>query len=474
MAIHTILFTYIMGSEVRQFSHSRFINNLIEAGSHIVVTTKVNDDDLRIQLECCAEFRLLPSTPRPLVLEQIEIILDKAHLMREACQGKKGWQYQVSQSKKYKQKVLFALQNICAQVSSRFYPVYGLFLFFERLLQRLFVSGEWVALLQETSPSIVITNVPKVNRILPGLAAAKAAGCETVVLYHTWKDISAAGRLNHDFSLIGVWNEEMKAELLRQNPQVDPETVKIVGCAHFDCVGRKDWLQTEADFRLSIGVRPHSWLVLYTAAAPWVVPEEERYIALLWSAINQGAFGEDTQLLVRLNPMDDTNRLASALQAISPDIIVNRPDWRWDKKANWCFQRKSDLLFYNSLLEYSAVCVGMPSTVTVECAVANLPVINIGFEMPGPSPLNGSIRAFWDADFYRDVRESGAAALAASPEELLVLMNRALQDRNWLKPQREQLLKKQLGVPPHHSVDAMMELVDQLLSERAASKKNVE
>jgi hypothetical protein len=301
-----------------------------------------------------------------------------------------------------------------------------------------------------------------VNRIAPGLAVAAAGGCRTVVTYHTWKDISAAGRLNHNFSAIGVWSETMKAELLQQNTDIDPSTIKVVGCAHFDCVGRKDLLMPEQDVRKAIGAKPSSRLILFPASAPWVVPNEERYISIIFAAVATGRLSRDIQLVVRLNPMDNTNYLEDALKNISPEILITRPDWRWDKVSNWCFQRKTDLMLYNSILEYSVACVGIPSTVTVECSVADLPVINIGYDLPGPRPLNGSIRSFWDADFYKDVRDTGAAALANTPEEMIELIATACNDRNWMHLSRQQLLRAQLGIQPHYSVDITRKLINDL------------
>jgi hypothetical protein len=170
--------------------------------------------------------------------------------------------------------------------------------------------------------------------------------------------------------------------------------------------------------------------------------------------------------------MDNTGTLQEALRADAPEVMVAKPNWRWDSKINWCFQRKDDLLLYNSLLHYASVCVGVPSTATVECAIANLPTVNIGFDLPGPPPSTGSLRAFWDADFYQEVRTTGAAFLANNPEELVSQIALAMRHRACGRENRHALVSAQLGVTPHQAASSAVDLLVQLAAESSARSKN--
>jgi len=201
-------------------------------------------------------------------------------------------------------------------------------------------------------------------------------------------------------------------------------------------------------------------LLFFPASAPWLVPEEERYIRLLRTVIANGKGAPDFQIIVRTNPMDETGLLAETLKADFPDVLVAKPDWRWDKRRNWCFQRRGDLLLYNSLLHYSAAAVGVPSTVAVEGAIADLPTVNLGFDLPGPLPQTGSLRRFWDADFYESVRGAGAVTLASNPAELCEQVRRAISEPSRLSEGRRRLVEWQLGVAPHSSVDAAIRVLE--------------
>lgn len=456
----TLLCLFPLGSEVRQFGHSGLFDRLLNLGWRVVVAAKLLDDDLRAQMDPRVETVELPLDSLPFGLVHLTTgLLDRAHAERERRSGKTGWQYGKVVAHNWKQWLLYASQSASGTVLSFLPSAQRRLSARESAAIRKLPSSRCDEFLHSIGPDVVLLNVPRSNALLPLLSAAQAQRIPTVLLYHTWKDVVVLGRVNFPFARYGVWNESMRGELLRQNPWIDPRSVRLTGCAHFQCVGRQDLLLPEPEFRAALGATGDSRLVVFPASAPLMVPEEERYIRLLKSTLKSLALGRELQIVVRINPMDGDGRLAEVLRTDAPEVIVSKPDWRWDKKRNWCFQRRSDQVLYNSLLHYASVCVGMPSTVTVECAVADVPVINIGFDLPGPAPQPGGVRKFWDADFYSLVRKTKAAALGATPEDLLSHIGSALCDRGYLAEGRGSLINEQLGVSPQRSVDAALDLL---------------
>lgn len=466
--MHRALVLFPLGSEVRQFGHSGVLAKLLNDGWSVTVAAKVVDDDLKNQLDTRARIVPLPQPKLSFMYHRICAVLDKAHARKERKLGRAGWKYKASAAKNWKEKVIFSVEDLAAVFAAANSTVSRLGGDCEmRLLSKL-LTPEWSRLISDVRPDVILLNVPQAKGLHPVLHAARRSGTATVLLYHTWKDVAAAGRLSPVFDRMGVWSEAMREELLRQNPWLSPDSVRIVGCTHFDCVGRDDLLLPEAEFRARIGVNPGSPLLLYVASAPWLIPEEERFVRLLSQAILAGRLPKDAQVVVRTNPMDNTGALQEALRANRPQVVVAKPNWRWDSQLNWCFQRRDDLLLYNSMLQYASTCVGIPSTVTVECAIADLPTVNIGFELSGPPQPTTPIRAFWDADFYGQVRTTGAATLANSPEEMLNQIALTMRDRSLGRENRQALVSGQLGVPPHHAASSAVELLGQLAAELVA------
>jgi len=456
----TILCLFPLGSELRQFGHSGLFARLLDLGWRVIVAAKIADEDLRAQLDNRVVLTELPMERLPFGLTHLTTnVLDRAHAECERRSGKSGWQYGKLVGRNWKQRGLYTAQAVLGKVSSFSQAAQRWMGIKEACAIRNLSSAKCEAFLRCVSPDVILLNVPRCDALLPLLSTARARQIPLVLLYHTWKDVVAQGRVNFPFSRCGVWSEKMREELLRQNLGIDPRSVSLTGCGHFQCVGRADLLLPEREFREILGAKPDSRLIVFPASSPWMVPEEERYIHLLKGTVrNLGSIGE-VQIVVRMNPMDETGRLAEVLRADAPEIIVLKPDWRWDKKRNWCFQRRSDQVLYNSLLNYSSACVGMPSTVTVECAVADVPIINIGFDLPGPAVQPGAVRKFWDADFYEEVRQSGAANLVAAPANLAAAVAEALAQPELSRQSRQQLLKRQLGIAPHAAVDAAVQVI---------------
>lgn len=446
MVSYTALFLMPLGSEVRQFGHSGLITKLINQGWRVIVAAKIVDEDLRCQLDPRVQIIPLIQEKLPRRFIYLQRILDSSHQIKTRKVGIKCWKYKKEKSQGIKQKVGNSLIQMFALALTNLPRVERILIKQENKLEKKMISSKWKAIYQKNEVNIVVINIPRQDTLHSALATAESINIPRFLYFHTSKDINANGRINHDFTQIGVWNDWMREELIKQNPDIPRSSISITGCGHFDCVGRSDLLLEEQQFRRRIGVRPESKIILFPASASWVVPEEERYIKLLSDAIQNKRIQPSVQIVIRPNPMDQTKKWDIDFQN-NPEIVLVTTDWHWDARQNWCFQRYEDMVFYNSLLYYSDVCVSIPSTVTVECAIANLPVINIGFDLSGPKPLPGSIQSFWVADFYQSVVRYGAAKRCDSPDELI----NAVQDQLMSPKGRvssNDLVQNILGVEP--------------------------
>jgi hypothetical protein len=139
-------------------------------------------------------------------------------------------------------------------------------------------------------------------------------------------------------------------------------------------------------------------------------------------------------------------------------VVVHKAGWRIEPAGDWNFQRRDDMILYNSLLHYSSLCVGIPSTVTIECAISCLPVLNLGFDLPDPKPAR-SMKSFWNAEFYQEAIRHGVASLCESEEDLLEKINTTLVSGKQKPEDYKSFLSSFLGVLPQFAKDEYIKLI---------------
>jgi hypothetical protein len=462
----TALFLCFFGSEVRQFSHSGVISRLLDAGWQVVVLSRFADADMRDQFDSRARVELLPAAPASGKLKRLTTLLDKTHAQGEQRQGKQGWIDNRASALSGRQHAVRRMENALAY-SLLTFPVARQWAASRELALIPPLSEPWLRLLADIRPTVIVSNLPRMDSLLPLWNWAVQQDIPIVACCHTRKITTSEDRLIFPSVWVGTWNEASRIDLLRQNPALPADHVQSIGCTHFSCVGRQAARMEPAELRRQIGAQPDSRLLLYCAAAPYIVQKEARYVELLLDAVKEGRLPSDLEIVVRTNPVDQAGEMAAALKPTR--ALVAPPDWHWDSAKSWGYQRKPDQRMFNSLLCTASVCIGLSSTISVECAVTGLPVINLGFLPPETTLSNRRIEDFWQAEFNADVRQTGAALLAADADHLLQAVRDALTDRDLMATQQQNLLRLHLGVAPEHAVQAATHWI-----QRAAASHHVE
>lgn len=457
----TCLVLMLSGHEVRQFGHSGMISELLNRGMEVIVSSKIVDKDLVDQMDQRIKFFPLFQEQTSKKYHRIQIILDYLHEKKEEKIGKVKW---IDEWKKPNLSLKKQINTVLLIVLNRFICnnnfVYKTLLKHENYLRRKENPEEWIKFLQQNNVNVIVSNTPRSELLQPALIAAEKLSIPCVLFYHSIKDTSTKGRINHPYNSIGVWNRWMKDEIIRQNPDMcDDKNVLITGCAHFDCVGQKKMLLSEVDFREEIRANKLSKLLLYPAAVNWVLPDQGKYVFMIIKAINDGRLPKNIQIVIRTNPMDNSNYFEEMFNG-NPYVVIQKSDWRREKDSGWNFQRRKDLYLFNSLLHYSSLSFGIPSTITTECAISELPVINIGFDLADPRPPRSMI-SFWNAEFYQQEVRHNMAYLCTTEEDLIRQIREILSHKkSKTKDEYNDYFSEFLGVPPHKSAHEYVKIIE--------------
>ncbi|MCE5308738.1 MAG: hypothetical protein LLG20_13955 [Acidobacteriales bacterium] len=316
--------------------------------------------------------------------------------------------------------------------------------------------SNWTRLLREEKIDCLVGSSYASERILPALQAAANLGVKTVIVANSWKDIYSKPRVPVTPDLLAVWSENVREDLAAANPQMRPDTLAVAGSLHLERFLHLRNVEGREEFCSRVGLAPSRPFICYTAASPAAVRNEPLVVECLLKAAASCELPGRPQFLLRINPREDGKRF-EPLAARYSDLVIQKPLWEWDAESDWNCALPEDTDLWVATAFHSALNVSVCSTVTLEFAALGRPVVNVCFDLPHPLPAMLSNRRFWDADFYREVRQSGYAQAAFTREDLLRLVAEALRSG---KPGADPAAL----LPCREPVDVVVSLVERVLN----------
>ena len=109
--------------------------------------------------------------------------------------------------------------------------------------------------------------------------------------------------------------------------------------------------------------------------------------------------------------------------------------------------------------------VNVASTMTLDFALRDKPVVNIAFDLASPPPLGTPLwEVYYQYEHYRPVVELGAARVARSADELADQVNAYLADPSLDQEGRRRLVELEVGCPPGESAARVVEALERIAS----------
>ena len=256
-----------------------------------------------------------------------------------------------------------------------------------------------------------------------------------------------------------VWNESMKAELIKYY-SISPDRVIITGTPQFDFHRNPKYYLTENDVKAKLGIdtRPY---ILYCANHHKLTPYEPELLKTIIDLFSNDEYLKDFIFVVRLHPMDDYSRWDN-LFARHGNIRKNIP---WEHKelqpVFWGEPTLEDLILYGNILRYAKVVLNIASTVVIDAAITDTPAICIGFH-PNNAVESKKYYDYHFTDHFESITQIGSAPLAKDEKQLKQLTKESLFDTSYLQDNRRRLASEYLeesstGYPTNKIADILNE-----------------
>jgi hypothetical protein len=316
-------------------------------------------------------------------------------------------------------------------------------------------------LFEDMRPSVLFCSNQRAPVAAPAVAAAKQLGIPTATFIFSWDNVTSKGRIVAPFDHYLVWSVHMRRELLAFYPHIDPRRIHVVGTPQFDPYADTTVTWSREEFMRRIGADAGRPLICYSGGDPTLYTAEFEYVRLLMNLVRRRLVNGSPQVILRPSPADD-GRQYDAVRREFPELLYAPPAWAHTRPGEWSriLPLPADVPMLANLTRHADVNINLNSTMTLDFAIHDRPVVNIAFDVISPPPFGAPLwDFFYQFDHYHPVIEFGAARFPRSPEQLADALNAYLADPALDRAGRRAFVDLEVGVPIGQSSTRLVEVL---------------
>jgi hypothetical protein len=280
---------------------------------------------------------------------------------------------------------------------------------------------------------VVVSDIRLIRR-------ARAVGVPSVTFTQGWDNLTSKTIVGVRPDRLIVWNEAMREEAIELHG-FRRDQISVTGPPHFDPYFRRTGWADRVTFLRSLGLDPNKRIVLYATSPQRYFTDSIAVTDLLIQANEAGRFGPDIQLVIRLHPQviqgQDADDLG-AWERFRGRVYLDMPRGQTGLAADYT---PDGIAHIAQLLDASAVTINVASSISIDAAIFDTPVVNLRFDAQPGRPYLKSVRRQYDTDHYRQVLRTGAVRLADSPEQLIDEVRRYLACPSHERTERSHLVR---------------------------------
>ena len=324
------------------------------------------------------------------------------------------------------------------------------------LSDRLVSHPHMERLFDEHQPQLVVAANPGlVFSEVPLLRTARRRGVFSMAIDPSWDNFTNKLTPVRQVDRLVVWNDIMKAQAMALHGYRAP-AIRVAGAPQFDAHFRAGSRSPREQFFRRIGADPSRKLIALTTTPRLLYRHHDHVLRALVPAM-QGQQG--AQILVRLHPRDEVDTYREFMNL--PGVIIEKP---FRDTVTVADGLAIDVMpehqrHLGDTMCYADVVVNVASTIAIEACIFDTPVVNISFDGPGETPYVRSARRYYSFTHYVNVTSRGAVRVAQSPDEMVALVGRYLQDPSLDAAGRRQVVLDQCQFTDGRSAERVIQCV---------------
>ncbi|MFZ5856354.1 MAG: CDP-glycerol glycerophosphotransferase family protein [Chloroflexota bacterium] len=327
-------------------------------------------------------------------------------------------------------------RNFLVRIQNRFIPTPSLY----------------ADLLATHTPDLVIASTAgwRLDRYL--LREAHARGIPTMAAIVGWDNPSSYAIRGAPMDYATCWSQLQKDELV-YGSDWKPERVHIGGIPSYDGYFRKEWLMPRDEYFKLHGLDPNRKLISYASSFVHFAPNFPNIEALA-KLVSSDSLAEPSQLLIRLHPSHFQDK---------PKIFAEERQWVFDLEKKYPhvhvvqpvalggslgYYGGEDMDEKSSMMAHSDVLVTVYSTMVVETAVHDTPIVAAVIDVPGgwnkPKKFSLSLKRIGNWPTHKRFRDAKAGRVAQNAFELRDIINAYLKNPSLDSVERRKFIQDEI------------------------------
>lgn len=271
------------------------------------------------------------------------------------------------------------------------------------------------------------------------IAEAKRHGIAVIAMPAGWDHLDKYFLPFHASRLLVQSEQVRRMALVHQ--AYDVSRTIITGYPHFDFIAKKEYSVSREETLARLGFPEGARYILYVSGSAYC-PDEPEIIEKILAWADEGRFGaHDVRLVIRPyqggrgkdREFDEQkfNRFAE-----HPRVVFYRREFWGDLDSS---------VYFMNILCYADIVLSIYSTMIVEAAVLDRPLMTIAFDGSHHRPYHRSLRRFEEFDHFQEVLAHGAVRIARNFADLHEGIRAYLDNPGLDRENRERLRREVCG-----------------------------
>ena len=289
--------------------------------------------------------------------------------------------------------------------------------------------------------------------------SAKSLKIKIFTIILSWDNVTSQTYPAFYANYVIAWTEVMKKDILRLIDYKDDQVI-VSGSAYFDNYYKK-YNFNKATFIKDNNFDPNKKIILFATRSPNTYPWHPNVAETISKLINTDSHFKDWQLIIRPHPIhyrkDEMGNMIyqdvldqyKKLTKEFSNVHINYPEVYKTSKS--FLLNKNDSINLVNILKSSDILVNIFSTMNIEAAICDIPIINICFEYNKPMyKFNLKNPRF---NIYSDIKEShnqrivdsGGSAIAFNEKQLIYHLKEYVLQPDKDKDGRRTIVDREVG-----------------------------